>query len=185
MHPRQPAPAAQSEPSKARAALGFGSAVAQDEQQQQRNPEAAGEFAEGRALVGREQAHSRKRAPRIRPAWPRLRRAPGGPAPASPGPSLPAAETSARSGTSLPGQHESQRRAQHPRQRRIEDEPRLARAISLRSAPSADTDPVPPAVQAHRTTRPDGSRSRARRSCPEAVAARRRRRRQRRITAGR
>ena len=50
-------------------------------------------------------------------------------------------------GTSFHGKHEAQRRAQHPRQRRIEDKPRLAGAEVGAGRPMRIENAMAPAVQ--------------------------------------
>jgi hypothetical protein len=138
-------------------------------EQQQRNPEAARQLAKGRALIGGEErvAGKERRATGQRGCAVRERSRASArvarPVPAS-------SRNVSATGTNVQG---SPGPAPRPTSRSAADKRRSAARPrrSWRSRPMRIGNPVPPTVQARRTRRPDGSRSRARRSCRAAVAA--------------
>ena len=136
------------------AADGWGSriAIAQRKEDDEREPEASGEFGECGALIGGEQREAGKDGDAAgqsggcvveRVISERLK-GEGASGPSGSGQD----EEGERDGREMPGKNGSQRRAQHPRERRVKDETRLAGAVVGAGRPMRIRDAVTPGIQA-------------------------------------
>ena len=122
-------------------------AIAQSEENEEREPESACEFGECGALVGGEQREAGKdgdaagqRGGEIVERFKRQRAS---------GPSGSRQDDKGeRDRREMPGKNGSQRRAQHPRERRVEDEARLAGRVVWAGRPVRIRDAVAPGIQA-------------------------------------